>query len=82
MPSIALIERLQDVDYKQLELVKLYKQLFHVDLKEAVEHIDFITIKDGYEIPVAEADIDTAAHFVYQARKFGLNCRLRSGFTM
>jgi hypothetical protein len=82
MPSIVLIERLKAVDYQFLELVRLYKQLFHVDLKEAVEHISLMSNRDGYEIPIAETAINTAAHFIYQARQFGVACQLRSGFIM
>jgi hypothetical protein len=80
MPSIVLVERLKGIDYQQVELVRLYKQLFRVSLKEAAEHVDFMSTRDGYEILIAEADVKAAADFVYQARQFGMTCRLQSDF--
>ena len=81
MPSIVLVKTQEDY-FKHLEVVRLYKQLFHLGLKEAVEQIDFMVYKEGYEIPVAEADLITAAHFVYAVSKLGLIYQLRSGLSL
>jgi hypothetical protein len=80
MPSIALGEQ-RGFD-KQLAVVKLYKDMFCLGLKEASEQINYLVHQKGYEIPVTEADLVTAAHFVYAARKLGLTCQLRSGLSM
>ena len=76
MPSIQLVKK--KADYRQLEVVRLYKNMFGTGLKESVEHIDFMTEKKDYKILIPWTDIITAAHFVYQIRKFGLICKLSS----
>jgi hypothetical protein len=78
MPSIILAKRQGACD-KHLAVVKLYKDLFRLGLKEASEQIYYLEHQKAYEIPVTEADLLTAAHFVYAVRKLGLNCELRSG---
>jgi hypothetical protein len=79
MPTIALVKL--EKDYRQLEVVRLYKQLFCTGLKESSEQVSYLIHQKGYEIPLAEADFVTAAHFVYTVRKFGLTCQLRSGLS-
>ena len=61
-----------------LALVKLYKELFQTGLTEARLQVEPMTHYQNHPIPVAEADIPKAAHFVYQARQFGAICELRS----
>ena len=81
MPSIILAKRQEGYD-KHLVVVKLYKDMFCLGLKEASEQINYLVHQKGYEIPVAEADLTTAAHFVYAVRKLVLVCELRSGLAM
>ncbi|GAB2947211.1 hypothetical protein GCM10027048_10310 [Hymenobacter coalescens] len=79
MPFIALVNGNPGKDFQELRLVKLYMDLFGTGLKEAREQIEFMLYKEGgYLIPVAEADISKAAHFVYQSREYGIICQLRS----
>jgi|GEM_PF-5390655 len=76
MASIILLG-LQDTQC--IALVKLYKDLFQTSLKEAKEQISLLVYKKNHEALIPENDIAAAAHFVYQAKQFGMICQLKSG---